>query len=286
MVRRVCKSTGFVGRSSRLVLLLSGLFLLASCKHDKPQKLAPLEATSWLIDLDVPGFGKAALAVPLGATAPRPIVIALHGSADRPEWACSALRAIAGPQPFVLCPRGVQRADFAAPDVRYTFGTSDEAAAELRAALTELKRRFGQHVARGPVVFVGFEIGADHVAAIARQEPSFFSRLLLIEPEPRSWPSSQSALFGHEGGQRVLFACGPAHRGEFEQRAVLTGRGGAEARAIFLGERPPALDGAARALIAKQWRWLAAPAVKPATLENIAGNALPAGGPVTGRPAP
>jgi len=111
------------------------------------------------------------IAVPLGATSPRAIVIALHGAADRPEWTCSALRALAGPAPFVLCPRGVQRSDFAASDPRYTFTTPEQTASELRAALGELKHRYGAHVAAGSVIFVGVEIGADHAAAIASQEP-------------------------------------------------------------------------------------------------------------------
>ena len=78
------------------------------------------------------------VAVPLGAQSARSIVIALHGSADRPEWACAALRSIAGPAPFVLCPRGVARAGFVESDPRYTFGASDDTARELRAALAEL----------------------------------------------------------------------------------------------------------------------------------------------------
>jgi hypothetical protein len=266
---------------------------LAAC-NQKPRargpQLTPLKADAWLVELDVPGFGKAAVAVPLGASSPRAIVIALHGSADRPEWACSALRSIAGPAPFVLCPRGVQRTDFSASDPRYTFGTADLAASELRAALKELKRRYGLYVAPGPVIFTGFELGADHVAWIASQEPAFFSRVLLIEPSPESWPSSQASLFSRMGGQRALFAFGPAHRDELQQKAVLTGRGGAEAHSLFLGDRPLALDAPTLGLLKKQWRWLAGPVVKPPTLDNVAGNALSAGGPAaaptTERPAP
>ena len=274
MVRRACESA----------LLLCVLISLFACTARKERlKLTPLRADAWLVDLDVPGFGKAVVAVPLGATTPRSIVIALHGPADRPEWACSALRSIAGPAPFVLCPRGIQRADFPASDARYTFGTSDATASELRAALKELKRRFGVHVAPGSVIFTGFELGADQVAAITSQEPAFFSRVLLIEPSPSSWPSSQSALFARSGGQRALFAFGPAHRDELQQKAVLTGRAGAESRALFLGDRPPALDAPTRARLKKEWHWLAARLTKPALFENVAGNALAAGGPA---PAP
>jgi len=284
------------GPRPRVLLALAALLALVAlvaCNQKKRMRgpqLTPLKAEAWLVDLDVPGFGKAAVAVPLGATTPRAIVIALHGPADRPEWACSALRSVAGPAPFVLCPRGLARTDFPASDPRYTFGTADATASELRAALKELKRRYGLYVAPGPVIFTGFELGADHVAWIASQEPAFFSRVLLIEPAPSSWPSSQASLFARLGGQRALFAFGSAHRDELQQKVVLTGRGGAEARSIFLGDRPPALDGPTLGLLRKQWRWLAAPVSKPPTLDNVAGNVLSAGGPApaptTERPAP
>src|SRR6478736_1408927 len=289
VVRRACESPMFSAAALRLALLLSTLLACASCKrepnksldaHAHRPKLAPLKGENWLVDLDVPGFGKAALAVPLGAKAPRSIVIALHGSADRPEWACSALRSIAGPAPFVLCPRGVARADFAASDPRYTFGTVDDTARELRAALAELKRRFGVYVAAGPVVFAGFELGADQAAFIAPQEPSFFSRLLLIEPTPASWPTSQAALFGPAGGQRVLFAFGPAHRDELSLRAVLTTRAGAESRALFLGEGPVTLEAPTRRLLRENWSWLATPTKSPTSIGNLAGTPLSGGRPV------
>jgi len=292
VVRRACESPRFSAALARFSVLLGALLACSACNKPKTRgvyahqpKLTSLDAGSWLVQLDVPGFGKAAVAVPLGANAPRPIVIALHGSADRPEWACAELRSIAGPAPFVLCPRGVARTDFGAADPRYTFATVDDTARELRSALAELKRRFGVYVAAGPVVFSGFELGADHVAWIAAQEPSFFSRLLLIEPAPSSWPSSQAAMFGRAGGQRVLFAFGPAHKDELGQRAVLTSRSGAEARAVFLGERSVNLEAPTRQLLRQNWAWLAAPQ-KSRAVENWAGNALPANGPVAGRPTP
>jgi hypothetical protein len=146
------------------------------------------------------------------------------------------------------------------------------------------------YVAPGPVIFTGFELGADHVAAITNQEPAFFSRVLLIEPSPSSWPSSQASLFSRLGGQRALFAFGPTHRDELQQKAVLTGRGGAQARSLFLGDRPLALDGPTLNLVKKQWRWLAAPVPQRVIPDNVAGNALAAGGPApaptTERPAP
>jgi len=60
--------------------LFLALLLASSACHRKPKqsavaassaptapRLAPLAAQSWLVDLDVPGFGSAKLAVPVGA---------------------------------------------------------------------------------------------------------------------------------------------------------------------------------------------------------------------------
>lgn len=279
--------------AARAALVFCALSIVVGCQskstNGHPAPLAKLAAERWLVELDVPGFGKAALAVPLGATTPQAIVIALHGAQDRPEWACSTFRAIAGPRGFVLCPRGVARADSNGADPRYTFGSADDTARELRAALAELKRRFGDHVAKGPVVFAGFEIGADHVAWIAPQEPAFFSRLLLISPSANSWTSTQSALFGRAGGRRVLFASGPSERAELEQRALLIARTGVEARYVALSEADPALDAPTRRALTTPWHWLAAPLKNIPTLDNsvnIAGNPLSADGPSRPLPAP
>ncbi|HEX3773307.1 MAG TPA: hypothetical protein VHV51_02525 [Polyangiaceae bacterium] len=267
--------------------MIAALPLFSACKAKQhTPKLPPLRAEAWLVELDVPGFAKAELAVPLGATEPRPIVIALHGAADRPEWACGAWRSVAGPQPFVLCPRGVERADFKAPDLRYTFGTTAATASELRAGLAALKARFGAHVAAGPVVIAGFEIGADRAAEIAQQEPTFFSRVALVNPAPNTWPPAQSSLFGREGGERVLFACGTGARTATEFKAVFTRRAGADARAIFLSESPPSLDAAGVAQLKTVWPWLDAPSTHRVAPENLAGNPISAKRPQAPRLAP
>ncbi len=176
------------------------------------------------MDLEVPGFGKAAVAVPIGASSPRAIVIALHGAADRPEWACSVLRSIAGPAPFVLCPRGVQRTDFPASDARYTFGAVDATASELRAALHRAETSLRAVRRAGPGDFYGFRDrrrsrGRDH--------------------QPRAGVLFTRAL------DRTLA----------QQLAVLAGRAvcalGRSARAVCLRPRPrrraPAEGGADRA---------------------------------------
>ncbi len=295
--RATCGTISVVARrdcSHAWVWAVVSVFLALPACHRKPHvkkepsvsatpRLAPLAAAGWLVELDVPGFGSAALAVPRAATQPRPIVVALHGAADRPEWSCGAFRGIAGPSAFVLCPRGIRRADSSESDPRFTFGTADDTSRELRAALGELKRKFGRYVASGPIAFCGFELGADHAAWIAREEPSFFARLLLIEPGELAWSSSQAALFGRQGGVRVLFAGSASNRDSLELKAVLTQRSGAQALAIGLDEGGLGPVNVRR--LAQSWSWLVAPG-KPREPENLAGNALSVDGPKREQRAP
>lgn len=226
--------------------------------HDVPL-LKPLGVSSWLVDLEVPGFLPAKLAVPVGAFHPRQIVIALHGAADRPEWTCGALRGIAGATPFVLCPSGIRRNDFPSDDARYSFGSVNETERELRASLGALKSRFGAYLKSESVTLAGFELGAERAAWIAREEPAFFARVMLIDPAPGDWSSTAAALFAGRGGKRLLIAChGAACRDDAELRAALTRRGGAEARVLDGGEGGPILGAQAVAQIAGSWAWLQA----------------------------
>jgi hypothetical protein len=288
VVRRVCESASFLA----LLLAFSACRgkpaphpALVSSAAAAP-RLAPLSANGWLLDLDVPGFGSAKLAVPVGAKEPRPIVIALHGVADRPEWACGAYRGIVGGNPFVLCPRGVKRKDLSASEDRYTFTSVDDTARELRAALTALKHKYGAYVATGSVTLGGFEVGADRAAQIALQEPSFFSRVMLIAPSKETWPSSVASLFGHQGGERVLFGCGPARQSETAWQAELTRLGGAETRVALLHDDAPDLGPDSVARLGHFRPFLEATKADLVNHRNLTGNALPLGGPVLGRPKP
>ncbi len=288
MVRHVCE----------FALLLALLTAGSACRSKpKPQPatgsstpaaphLAPLSANSWLVDLDVPGFASAKLAVPVGAKQPRPIVIALHGVADRPEWACGAYRGIVGGNPFVLCPRGVKRKDLSASEDRYTFASADDTARELRAALTALKHEYGMYVAAGPVSLGGFEVGADRAAQIALREPSFFSRLVLVAPSKEAWPSSLASLFGRQGGELVLFGCAPARQSETSWQAELTKQGGAAARVATLHDDAPDLGPDSVSRLRQFRSFLEATKAERVKHENLTGNALPLGGPMLGRPKP
>ena len=224
----------------------------ASASAKGPKILAPLSEKSWLIDMPVAGHAPAKVAVPLGAVRPAPVVIALHGAFDRPEWQCGHWAAITDGKPFVLCPTGVKKG------ARFSWASAEATAKELRAALKALKKRFGDHVAPGSVVLAGYGKGADHAIVVQKQEPSFFSYLVLIEGGAQAWTSTMAAAFAQRGGKRILFAC--AHTGcvEHVDRARLFSVGaGVETRTLKLRQEKKLMSPTVVGALRKEFGWLA-----------------------------
>src|SRR6185369_4681261 len=152
----------------------------------------------------VKGFGPATVALPLGATSSRPIAVVLHGARDRAEWQCGSFRGLLGGGVFILCPQGVLATGEGG---LYGLGSVDDSVAELRAGLAALKARFGAHVAPSPILLIGYAEGAAVAADLARQEPSFFSRVALVKGNPSALSSSGAKIFAERGGKRMLFFC-------------------------------------------------------------------------------
>jgi hypothetical protein len=78
----------------------------------------------------------------------------------------------------------------------------------LREALKALKARFEAYVSAGPVVLVDFGSTLARAVRLLRQEPSFFSRALLMTDDASAWSATQSTLFAARGGERIALVCG------------------------------------------------------------------------------
>ncbi len=226
----------------------------ASASTPAPVVLPPLSAESWRIDLAVPGYEPASVALPLGAREPRPVIIALHGIADRAEWQCGTWTGISKARAFVLCPRGIRR-----KDGNETFGNVARTESELRAALAALKKRFGAHVAAGPVVLAGYSLGASHAVHVLKQEPAFFSRVVLIEGGHSEITPTIAGVFAKGGGKRVLFACGQsACERAAERSALFVRRAGADAELVMVPGVGHALESRMAKAIGEKFGWLVA----------------------------
>jgi predicted esterase len=172
-------------------------------------ELAPLRDARWLEPLDLGDGDSAVVSAPLGATAPRPLVVAVHGAHDRPEWACGGWRLGFAVYPFVVCPRGSPvSAD------KYAWGNSAAIERVILKSITKVRERFGDYVAPAPHVYAGFSQGAIFAEPILLRHAALFPTAILAEggyPILRSRKFARS--FRAAGGTTVVIVCGsPACR--------------------------------------------------------------------------
>lgn len=181
-------------------------------------------------ELEVPGFGDAVISLPTGATAKRPVVVAVHGLRHRPDWQCRIARRFVGDRAFVLCPRGVP-----APALntdgewrRFTFARADDMLKEIDAGLAALKRAYPDYVDDERPLYYGHSLGAIFGAAIVLRDPARWTRAALAEGGHGSFTHGAARSFVTKRGQRILFACGtPDCLGAANWAArVLEGAGG------------------------------------------------------------
>jgi len=173
--------------------------------------LAPLAGDPF-VDLPVEGHRAAVVSVPLGAVAPRPLVVVTHGAGGRPEPHCAFWREMLGDRGFILCPRGTLLGSFAEPSEQGFFYRDHHALErEVSAAMAALRARFGGYLDERAPIYAGFSQGATMGALAFARRPAVFARLVLIEGgvgEADEWTISGARAFREGGGERVLFACG------------------------------------------------------------------------------
>lgn len=158
--------------------------------------------------LEVAGFRPAEHVVADAAVAgPRPVVVILHGNFDRPEWNCENWSSIVAGRAFLLCPRGVPRRDAPGMD-RWEYGGRPSILREVAAGRAALAERYPGRVDAGPDVWVGFSLGAIHLAPLARGAPARYPRIILVEGGLDDWDRRNLARFIAGGGRKIGFVCG------------------------------------------------------------------------------
>jgi predicted esterase len=185
------------------------------------------------------------------------VAIALHGNFDRPEWQCEVWHGVLGARGFILCPRGVPRRDVPKSLDRWEYGSAKGVEKEIDAGLTALRARYGAHVDDGPLLFIGFSLGAIYGSPIVQKYPERFPRAVLVEGGANAWTRASASKFVSGGGERLFIACGQsaclAHvtrLGPLLEKAGLPTRGGGHAKAGHT------YDGAVAAAVARELPWL------------------------------
>ncbi len=202
----------------------------ATPKKPKPALSGPLTGPAWIelgqtkaaeeegARTSAPGF---AVWVPVGAEKPRPIVVLLDSASAADK------SAVLPAQLFDRLKQDVVVMSFRGPP--------NDARTSLRAALTELKERYGAYVAPGSVLLVATARFSAEAANLLREEPTFFSRALLFELDPDVWSSTLSYVFAQRGGERlVITTSDPKRRSGIEHTKTITERAGAATRALFV----------------------------------------------------
>lgn len=219
----------------------------------------PLSAAGRLVDLEVEGFRDAKVTVPLGTTEKRPVVVALHGNYDRPEWQCDVWRGQldrARVQAFVLCPRGIPRAGAPKSADRWTYAGIDALLSEITQGLKAVKARWSTYVSDDAPTLAGFSLGAILGVHILRKRPEQFGHVVFIEGGYDGWTR---ALAEQRKAQqaRVLFGCSQATCDtRFKGPTAVLERAGVEVRRVFPGNLGHSYDGAVARDVSRQLRWL------------------------------
>jgi pimeloyl-ACP methyl ester carboxylesterase len=128
---------------------------------------------------------------------------------------------------------------------------------EIDAALVSLRARFGDYLFSGPLVYVGFSLGAIVGVGIVTGAPERYPRAVLIEGGQSGWSPARAKAYAAAGGKRVLFACGQraCKSGATATRKALD-RAGLETEVVYGGEVGHTYDGPVAGEIGRVWPWL------------------------------
>jgi pimeloyl-ACP methyl ester carboxylesterase len=190
---------------------LACLLLAVSCTTPAaPTVLAQAEPTHVDIPIDtklspltgewMEKQGEISFTPPLGATEARPLVVALHGAGDRPEWSCAEWREITGGHALIACPHGGPFGN------AYAWTSMAEIEQRALAAEADARAKYGVYVDPGPPLLVAFSQGARLASILARKHPEHWPVVVLLEGgyDETKWAFGPAFA---KGGKRILFAC-------------------------------------------------------------------------------
>jgi poly(3-hydroxybutyrate) depolymerase len=205
--------------------------------------LAPLSGT-WIENITLDDGSDAFVTPPVGATEARPLVVAIHGAEDHPDWACSEWRTVVDAHAFVVCPHGSPYR------TAFVWTSVDQLDKRVMAAISSVRAKYGAYVDPGTVVYAGFSQGATLAPYVVARHASVFPVVALDEGAYAS-ASAAPAL------KRALLACSTWNcENGFTDGARLLARGGTDVHVAKLGNLGHTMDGRAMAALHQQWKWL------------------------------
>lgn len=226
-----------------------------------PSALSPLGGEPF-VELAVEGHEPAVVSLPLGATAPRPLLVATHGAGGRAIVHCQLWRRIVGDRGFVLCPRGrsmypgiPERRE----DAFYYVG-HPQLGREMEVAVAALAERYGAYLDREAPIFAGYSQGASMGALVLPDHPVRFARAVLVEGGVgmyREWDVPTAVRFRRGGGERVVMVCGRvACRDPAHDSARYFERAGISTKVIFVPGAGHSYDDDMQRRVGESFAWL------------------------------
>ncbi len=166
--------------------------------------LPPLLGVAWIEHLDLPDGHEAFVTPPIGAREPRPLIVAVHGAGDRAEWACGGWRMVASEYAFVVCPQGLKM-----DPMRFGWDSAQTIRRRVAASIAAARARFGEYIAGGPTLYVGFSQGAT-LSEPTLLDPAQPFPLVALAEGGYNLVQSEATLrrLKERGVERVLLACG------------------------------------------------------------------------------
>ena len=166
--------------------------------------LPALVGVAWIERLELSDGHEAYVCPPIKAREPRPLIVAVHGAGDRAEWACGGFRMVAGEYAFVVCPQGLKM-----DATRFAWDNAETIRRRVENALVAVRARFGQYIADGPTLYVGFSQGATLAGPTLLDPEQSFPFVALAEGgygllRDRAFLGKLKA----RGVESVLLACG------------------------------------------------------------------------------
>jgi predicted esterase len=208
---------------------------------------------------DLQGFRTPLVYETLSTSRPGPFILALHGNYDRPEWQCGVWNEVVRQRAFVLCPRGIPRRGAPAAADRWEYASARAMKSEIEAAVAALRTRFAEFVAEGPLVFIGFSLGAGYGAPLVQAEPELYPRAVFIEGGVSAWSVAAGKRFAKAGGKKLILACGQMScLTQVKQSGPALTLAGLDTRVGGSANAGHTYDGSVAQVVSDNWDWLTA----------------------------
>lgn len=191
------------------------------------------------------------MAIPVGAREKRPLVVAAHGAASRPDWMCSAVRASVGPRPFVVCPHSVTPLTREA-----SWSNPISLRSAIERAVNEVVMRFGPYVDLDDALYVGHSQGAMLAPAALALPGRAFRHALFFEGLPRDAPAARGQLI-EARVERLLLVSGQSGWRQGHARFARSFDGTSIAARHVHADVGHFWNGEVHALVRRELDWLA-----------------------------